>query len=146
MKKALLEAKKSKELDEVPVGAIIVKDDKIIARAHNTKNETKNAINHAEIIALNKTMKKIGDWHLNDYTMFVTLEPCPMCAGALINCRVGTVVIGAKDKKAGCFSSVFDFSKDFNHKPKIVFGILEQECGEILTNYFKEKRNKKNGN
>ena len=145
---ALKEAEKAKLLDEVPVGAVLVLKDKVIAKAHNLKNSKNNAILHAEILALSKAMKKLDDWHLNECTLYVTLEPCPMCAGACINTRVGKVVFGAKDKKAGCFGSVFDFSKDklFNHKPKIVWGVLEKECGEILTNYFKQKRSKSNGN
>lgn len=142
---AIKEAEKAKLLDEVPVGAIIIKDEKIIARAHNTKNQTKNALNHAEIIAIQKAQKKLNDWHLYDCTMFVTLEPCPMCAGAIVSSRIGKVVFGAKDPKAGCFGSVFDFCHKFNHTPEILCGIKENECGEILTNYFKEKR-RKNGN
>ena len=144
MELALKEAEKAKLIDEVPVGAVIVKDQKVIAKAHNTKNKTKNALCHAEMIAIEKAQKKLGDWHLYDCTLFVTLEPCPMCAGAIINTRIGTVVFGAFDPKAGCFGSVFNFCKKFNHTPKIVTNIKEVECSNILTNYFKEKR-RKNG-
>ena len=146
MLKAIEEANKAKDIDEVPVGCVVVKDNKIIAKAHNQKNSKKNSLYHAEIIALNKAMKKINDWHLLDCSLFVTLEPCPMCAGAIINSRVGQVVFGASDPKAGCYGSVFDFCKKFNHTPNIVKGILEKPCSEILTNYFKTKRRNKNGN
>lgn len=141
---ALREAEKAKLIDEVPVGAIIVMDGKVVAKAHNTKNKNKNALHHAEMLAIEKAQKKLGDWHLYDCTLFVTLEPCPMCAGAIINARIGTVVFGAHDPKAGCFGSVFDFKDKFNHTPNIVSGIMKEECGNILTNYFKEKR-RKNG-
>jgi len=144
MQEALKEALKAQHKDEVPVGAVMVKDDKIIARGHNMKNQKNNALLHAEIIVLNKTMKKLKDWHLNDCTLYVTLEPCPMCAGACINARVGKVVFGANDSKAGCFGSVYDFAEDnlFNHKPQIEKGVLQKECSNILTQYFKAKRNK----
>ena len=142
---ALHEAVKAKLLDEVPVGAVIVKDEKVIAKAHNTKNKTKNALNHAELLAIQKAQKKLNDWHLYDCTLFVTLEPCPMCAGAIINSRIGTVVFGTKDPKAGCFGSVFNFKHKFNHTPNILCNVKEKECGKILTDYFKEKR-RKNGN
>ncbi len=143
MQQALKEALKAQQKDEVPVGAVLVKDNKIIARGHNVKNEKNNALLHAEIITLNKAMKKLKDWHLNDCTLYVTLEPCPMCAGACINARVGRVVFGATDPKAGCFGSVYDFAEGlFNHKPKIEKGVLGVECGNVLTQYFKSKRNK----
>ncbi|MBR1925473.1 MAG: nucleoside deaminase [Clostridia bacterium] len=146
MQEALKEAEKAKNIDEVPVGCVIVKDGKIIAKSHNQKNKKNNSLYHAEIIALNKAMKKLNDWHLLNCQLFVTLEPCPMCAGAIINSRVGTVVFGASDPKAGCFESVFDFCHKFNHTPNLIKGILEKPCGEILTNYFKTKRKSKNGN
>lgn len=147
MNLALLEAKKAQLEDEVPVGAVVVVNGKVVAKAHNKKNQKKNALLHAEMIALEKAQKKLGDWHLLDATLFVTLEPCPMCAGACINARLKSVVFGAKDSKAGCFGSVFDFSKaTFNHKPKIVEGILKEQCGQILSNYFRQKRSIKNAN
>ena len=144
MELALREAEKAKQIDEVPVGAVIVKNNEVIAKAYNTKNKNKNALHHAEMLAIQKAQKKLGDWHLYDCTLFVTLEPCPMCAGAIINARIGTVVFGAKDPKAGCFGSVFDFKNKFNHTPQIIDGIKKEECGNILTNYFKGKR-RKNG-
>ncbi len=138
---ALHEAKKAESEDEVPVGAIVVVNGKVVAKAHNKKNQKHNALLHAEMLALEKAQKKLDDWHLLDATLFVTLEPCPMCAGACINARLKSVVFGAKDPKAGCFGSIFNFSEaKFNHKPKIVSGILEEQCGQILTNYFKQKR------
>ena len=142
MSKALLEAEKAKKIDEVPIGAVLVKDDKIVARAYNKKNTTRNSINHAEIIVLLKYQKKINDWHFNDVTLYTTLEPCPMCAGAIINFRVGKVVFGACDKKAGSVGSVINLltQKEFNHHPEIVGGVMQEECGEILTNFFKDKR------
>lgn len=142
MQEALKEANRARLKDEVPVGAVLVKENKIIARGHNIKNLKNNALLHAEIIVLDKTMKKLQDWHLQDCTLYVTLEPCPMCAGACINSRVGRVVFGAEDKKAGCFGSVYNFAegKRFNHKPQITKGILPEECGRILTEYFKAKR------
>lgn len=144
MRHALKEAIKAKNKDEVPVGAVLTLNGKVVAKAHNTKNIKRNALLHAEVVVLSKAMKKLNDWHLNDCTLYVTLEPCPMCAGAIINSRVGTVVFGASDPKAGCFGSVFNFAaeKTFNHRPQIVEGVLKKECGEILTNYFKEKRGK----
>lgn len=142
MKIALLQAEKAKQNDEVPIGAILVKDGKIVSRAYNKKNKTRNSLNHAEIIALQKYQKKINDWHFYDVTLYTTLEPCPMCAGAIINFRVGKVVFGASDKKAGACGSVVNLmtQKEFNHHPEIVKNVLEKECGEILTNFFKNKR------
>lgn len=144
MNLALYEAEKARQIDEVPVGAVVVKDGNVVAKAHNTKNKSKNGLHHAEMIAIEKAQKKLGDWHLYDCSLFVTLEPCPMCAGAIINTRIGTVVFGAFDPKAGCFGSVFNFCKKFNHTPKVITSIKEKECSAILTNYFKTKR-RKNG-
>ena len=104
-----------------------------------------NALEHAELIALKRAQKKLHDWHLNDCTLYVTLEPCPMCAGACINTRVGKIVFGAKDPKAGCCGSLYNLPIDqrFNHRPDVVGGILEQECGDILSKFFKNKRKEK---
>lgn len=145
MREALREAEKARQQDEVPVGAVLVCENKIVARAYNRKNTKKDAILHAEIIALQKAMSKLKDWHLNHCTLYVTLEPCPMCAGAIINARVGRVVFGASDPKAGCFGSLYDFAEDnkFNHRPQVYSGVLERECGAILTDYFKGKRKQK---
>lgn len=145
MKVALTEAEKAKQEDEVPVGAVVVCNGKIVSKAHNTKNQKNNALFHAETLALLKAQKKLKTWHLEDCTLFTTLEPCPMCAGAIINTRINEVVFGACDPKAGCVASVYKFFEDnkFNHKPKTTCGVLEKECGQILTDYFKQKRKEK---
>lgn len=133
----------AKMYDEVPVGAVIVKNGEVIAKAHNKKQKTSLSTKHAEIIALEKAMKKVGDWRLNECELYVTLEPCPMCAGAIINARVGKVYYGAYDSKAGCVGSLCNLLEDkrFNHNPTVVRGgIMEAECARILTDYFKAKR------
>lgn len=142
MRSALREARKAMEINEVPVGAVIVKDGKIIARGHNIKEKKKNSIYHAEIVALNKACKKIGDWRLNDCDIFVTMEPCPMCAGALINSRIGNIFFGAYDERAGCCGTLYDLPSDsrFNHRPNVEGGILQEECAGILKEYFRQKR------
>lgn len=143
MKAALNEAKKAYMLNEVPVGAVIVKDDKIIARAHNLREKTNNAISHAEILCINKACKKIKSWRLEGCTMYVTLEPCLMCAGALTQCRIEKVVIGAMDSKNGCVgskSNVLDI--DTTHKVEYVYQI-QDECSTILKDFFKELRETK---
>ena len=142
MELALSEAKKAYELDEVPIGCVVVKDGKVLSRGHNQKVQKNSALHHAEIIALNKAQKKLDDWHLYDCTLYVTLEPCPMCAGACINTRVGRIVFGASDPKAGCCGTLYNLPEDkrFNYRPKVWGGVLEDECGSILTKFFKEKR------
>ena len=142
MRQAILLAQKAASLDEVPVGAVIVQNDKVIARAYNTKNKKKDALLHAEMSALRKAQKKLGDWHLNDCDLFVTLEPCPMCAGACINTRLRTIYFGAYDEKAGCCGTLYNLPQDtrFNHRPNVVGGVLEQECSTLLTQFFKNKR------
>ena len=140
MKVALNEAKKSYELNEVPVGAVIVKDNKIIAKAHNLREKTNNAISHAEILCINKACKKLKSWRLEGCTMYVTLEPCLMCAGALTQCRIEKIVIGAMDSKNGCVgskSNVLDI--DTTHKVEYVYE-LQDECSTILKDFFKELR------
>ena len=120
MKEALKEAEKAKKLEEIPIGAVIVKDGKIIARGHNLKEKNKNAINHAEIIAINKASKKLDNWRLTDCDMYVTVEPCVMCAGALISSRIRKVYIGTMDNTFGAFGSVLDITKyKFNHKVEV---------------------------
>ena len=144
MKKALLEAEKAVLEDEVPVGAIAVLDGKIIARAHNNRERTQNAINHAEMLVIQKACKKLGSWRLDGVTLYVTIEPCPMCMGAIINARVPRVVYGARDKKAGCCGTLYDLNEGkFNHTTQITQGVLEDECGGIIRRYFEEKRRKK---
>lgn len=141
MKEALKEAKKAAEKLEVPVGAVIVHKDKIIAKGRNRRETSKNALFHAEIEAINNACKKLNSWRLLDCTLYVTLEPCPMCAGAIINSRISEVVYGASDPKAGSCGSVTDlFSLPYNHKPIITGGILKDECAKILTEFFKNLR------
>lgn len=145
MKQALKEAKKAYEKDEVPVGAVIVKDAKIIARAHNLKETKNDTTCHAEILAIKKASKKLQAWRLEDCEMYVTLEPCSMCAGALIQSRIKKVYIGTKDYKTGACGSVLNLLEDytFNHKVEYETGILKEECEEILQDFFKYLRKKK---
>ncbi len=142
MLEAIKQAKKAGDCDEVPIGAVVVKDGKIIARAYNKKNAKKNALLHAEIIALNKAQKNLGDWHLYDCDLYVTLEPCPMCAGACINTRVRAIYFGAYDQKAGCCATLYNLPSDtrFNHRPIVQGGIMAEECATLLTQFFKAKR------
>lgn len=146
MREALKEAKKALEIEEVPVGAVIVKDGKIIARAHNTKETKKDATCHAEILAIQKACKKIGAWRLLDCEMYVTLEPCSMCAGALINSRIKKLYIGTDDNKTGACGSVLNLLEDykFNHKIEIEKYILKEECEDELKKFFRylRERNK----
>lgn len=146
MKEALKEAKKALAKEEVPVGAVIVKDGEIIARAHNTKESKKDSTCHAEILAIQKACKKLDSWRLLDCEIYVTLEPCPMCAGALINSRIKKIYIGTDDGKTGACGSVLNLLGDykFNHKIEIEKYILKEECEELLKDFFKflRERNK----
>lgn len=142
MRAALKEAQKAYEKDEIPVGAVIVFEDKIIARAHNLKETKKKATAHAEILAIEKASKKIGDYRLNGCKLYVTLEPCCMCAGAIISARIDEVYYGAKDLRFGAhesFINVFDYN--FNHKVKITSGILKEESASLIKAFFKKLRN-----
>ena len=142
MLEALKEAEKAALLGEVPVGAVIVRDGEIIARAHNLRETEKNALCHAETSAIESACRILGGWRLIRCTLYVTLEPCPMCAGAIINARIPAVIYGAKDPKAGAFGSVINLnSYPLNHKTIVFEGIMERECREILVNFFKLKRN-----
>ena len=145
MKEALKEAKNAYEKLEVPVGAVIVKNSKIIARSHNLKETKKDTTKHAEILAIEKASKKLGAWRLLDCDMYVTLEPCSMCAGAIINARIKKIYIGALDEKTGAAGSVLNLFEDykFNHNVEIEKGILGEECEKILKDFFKELRKKK---
>ena len=147
MKQALKEAKKAYKKLEVPVGAVIVKDGKIIARAHNQKETKTDTTKHAEILAIQKASKKLESWRLIDCEMYVTLEPCSMCAGAIINSRIKKVYIGAMDEKTGAVGSVLNLFEDytFNHKVEAETGIMEKECQETLKKFFKELRELKRG-
>ena len=142
MQEALKEAKKAYKKLEIPVGAVIAKDGQIIARAHNMKEEKKDTTKHAEIIAIQRASKKLNSWRLNDCEMYVTLEPCPMCAGAVIQSRIKKVYIGAKDEKTGACGSVLNLLEDykFNHQVEIENDVLSKECEEILKKFFKELR------
>lgn len=144
MKAALKEAEKAALEGEVPIGCVIVKDDKIIARGRNKRETKKNALLHAEIVAIDKACKKLSGWRLWQCEMYVTLEPCPMCCGAIINARIPKVYIGAKDPKGGAMGSIVDLTEyPFNHKPEITFGVLEEESKNLLKSFFQKLRKKK---
>ena len=143
MKMALKEAKKALKKNEVPIGAVIVRDDKVIARAHNLRETNNLATSHAEILAIQKANKKLKSWRLDSCTLYVTIEPCPMCAGAIIQSRIKEVVYGARDLKAGAHSSVLNlFEFPFNHKVNVKSGILEVESANIISQFFKGLRKK----
>lgn len=138
MKQALLQAKKAKELGEVPIGCVIVHDGKVIGRGYNRRNTDKSTLSHAEITAIRKASKKLNDWRLEDCTLYVTLEPCQMCAGAIVQARVKEVVIGAMNPKAGCAGSILNLftMKQFNHQVQTTYGVCEAECSQILKQFF----------
>ncbi len=144
MLEAIKEAKKAGAIDEVPIGAVVVKDGEIIARAHNLRQTRQIATAHAEILAIEKACRKLNTWRLEGCTLYVTLEPCPMCAGATILSRIETVVFGAYDPKGGSFGTSVDFTtiKAFNHRPVVFAGVLEDECASLLKDFFILKRNK----
>lgn len=145
MKAALQEAKKAYSIGETPIGCVIVYDGKIIARGYNQRNKKKSTLAHAELLAIGKATKKIGDWRLEDCTMYITLEPCPMCAGAIVQARIPRVVIGAMNAKAGCAGSIVNLlqEKKFNHRAEVVKGVLQNDCSELMQCFFKELRGKK---
>jgi tRNA(adenine34) deaminase len=145
MKKALIEAKKAFEADEVPIGAVVVKDGKIIARAFNNREASHDPTGHAEIIALRKAAKKLQSWRLENTTLYVTIEPCSMCAGASVWARVGRIVYGAKEPKGGALGSSYHLyeQKNLNHYPDVTSGVLEAECSQLISLYFKTKRMQK---
>ena len=145
MKEALRLAKKAAKLDEVPIGCVIVHENKIIARGYNRRNTDKSTLAHAEIMAIKKAGQVIGDWRLEECTMYITLEPCPMCAGAIVQARIPKVVMGTMNAKAGCAGSVINILQmdGFNHKVEIVKGIMEDECKKIMQDFFKELRERK---
>lgn len=145
MRQAIKQAMKAQGKDEVPIGCVIVKDDKIIARGYNLRQSKQQAYAHAEMIAIQKACKKLKSWRLEDCELYVTLEPCPMCAGAILQSRIKRVVYGAKDPKGGCIESCMRMyeTKGFNHYPDVQSGILENECATLLKDFFKAKREKK---
>ena len=147
MKEAIKQAKKAAAIGDVPIGCVIVFDDKIIARAYNQRNKRKTTLAHAELLAIQKASKKIGDWRLEDCTMYITLEPCQMCAGAIVQARIPKVVIGAMNPKAGCAGSVLNILQvdAFNHQVEIEKGVLEEECSQMMSDFFRELRRKNKG-
>ena len=142
MKEALKQAKKAYALGEVPIGCVIVYEDKIIARGYNRRNTDKNTLAHAEVTAINRASKKLGDWRLEDCTLYVTLEPCQMCAGAIVQSRITNVVMGCMNPKAGCGGSILNILEmpEFNHQVNVLRGVMEEECSQILQDFFKELR------
>lgn len=142
MKEALKQAKKAYALGEVPIGCVIVHEGKIIGRGYNRRNTDKNTLAHAEITAINKASKVIGDWRLEECTLYVTLEPCQMCAGAIVQARIPEVVMGCMNPKAGCAGSILNILEmpQFNHQVKVTRGILEAECSQMLKTFFEELR------
>ena len=145
MRVAIGQARKAGAIGEVPIGCVIVYEDKIIARGYNRRTIDKNVLSHAEIIAIKKACKKMGDWRLEGCTMYVTLEPCPMCAGAIVQARIPKVVIGCMNPKAGCAGSVLDLLHEdgFNHQVEMESGVLEEECSRLMKDFFKALREKK---
>ena len=147
MGEAIKQAKRAYRREETPIGCVIVYQDKIIARGYNKRNWKKNTLAHAEILAINKASKELGDWRLEDCTMYVTLEPCPMCAGAIVQARIPRVVIGSMNPKAGCAGSVLNLLQQdrFNHRAEVVTGVLGEECSQLMKGFFKELRLRKKG-
>lgn len=142
MKEAIRQAKKAYALEETPIGCVLVHDGKIIARGYNKRNKKKNTLAHAELIVIDKASRILGDWRLEECTMYVTLEPCPMCAGAIVQARIPKVVIGSMNPKAGCAGSVLNLldMPGFNHRVEVVRGILEEPCSRLMSSFFKELR------
>lgn len=145
MKEAIRQAKKALALGEVPIGCVIVYEDRIIARGYNRRNTDKNTLSHAELNAMRKASKVLGDWRLEGCTLYVTLEPCQMCAGAIVQARIPRVVMGCMNAKAGCGGSILNLleMEQFNHQAEVVRGVLEEECSKMLSDFFKEMRMKK---
>lgn len=147
MKQALMQAKKAYARGDTPIGCVIVHEDKIIARGYNKRNGKKNTLAHAEIVAMNKASRIMGDWRLEQCTLYVTLEPCPMCAGAIVQARIPRVVIGCMNPKAGCAGSVMNLlqTPGFNHQAEVTAGVLAEECSQLMKKFFQELRQKKKG-
>ncbi|AAP24075.1 MULTISPECIES: tRNA adenosine(34) deaminase TadA [Bacillus] len=145
MQLAIEEAKKAEAIQEVPIGAVIVLNGEVISAAHNLRETEQRSIAHAELLAIDEACKKLGTWRLEDATLYVTLEPCPMCAGGIVLSRVKRVVYGAGDPKGGCAGTLMNLLTDerFNHQCEVVAGVLEEECGTLLTNFFRELRKKR---
>ncbi|MED1579064.1 tRNA adenosine(34) deaminase TadA [Bacillus safensis] len=145
MQEAISEALKAEQIGEVPIGAIIVVDDQIVSRAHNLRESEQRSIAHAELLAIDEACKATGSWRLEDAVLYVTLEPCPMCAGAIVLSRVKKVVFGAYDPKGGCAGTLMNLLNDerFNHQSEVIGGVLENECGELLSQFFRNLRQRK---
>lgn len=145
MRLAIDEAKKAEMIGEVPIGAIIVYDKKVIASGYNQREKNQTTLSHAELLAIKAANEYIGSWRLEDCTLYVTLEPCPMCAGAIVQSRIPRIVYGANDPKAGCTGTLMNLcnEKRFNHQSNVTSGVLAEECGTMLTNFFKEIRKQK---
>ncbi len=145
MKEAIKQARKAADAGDVPIGCVIVHGNKIIARGYNKRNARKTTLAHAELLAIEKASKKLGDWRLEECTMYITLEPCQMCAGAIVQARIPKVVVGAMNKKAGCAGSVLNLFQipAFNHQVEFEQGVLEEECSAILSDFFRQLRLKK---
>lgn len=145
MKAAIAQAKKAAAIDEVPIGCVIVYEGKIIARGYNKRNKEKNTLSHAEMNAIRKASRYLGDWRLEGCTMYITLEPCPMCAGAIVQARVDRVVIGSMNAKAGCAGSVLNLLQEqrFNHQVETTYDVLHDECSQMLSGFFRDLRERK---
>lgn len=145
MQEAISEALKAEQIGEVPIGAIIVVDDQIVSRAHNLRESEQRSIAHAELLAIDEACKATGSWRLEDAVLYVTLEPCPMCAGAIVLSRLKKVVFGAYDPKGGCAGTLMNLLDDerFNHQSEVIGGVLENECGELLSQFFRNLRQRK---
>jgi tRNA(adenine34) deaminase len=145
MRMAIEEAEKARQIQEVPIGAVIVLNDEVISSADNLRETEQRSIAHAELLAIDEACRKLGTWRLEDATLYVTLEPCPMCAGAIVLSRVKRVVYGAKDPKGGCAGTLMNLLAEerFNHQAEVVSGVLEEECGTLLSDFFRELRRKK---
>lgn len=142
MREAIRQARKAWKLKEVPIGCVIVRDEKIIARGYNRRNTDKNTLAHAELQAIRKASRVVGDWRLEDCTMYITLEPCQMCAGAIVQARIPRVVIGSRNPKAGCAGSILNLLNvpQFNHQVELLEGVLQEECSAMMTEFFRELR------
>lgn len=145
MMEAIKEARKAEEIGEVPIGAVLVKNGKIISRAHNLRESTQSSTAHAELLAIEQACREIGSWRLEDTILYVTLEPCPMCSGAIVLSRVKRVVYGASDPKGGCAGTLMNLLQEsrFNHQSEVVKGVLEEECGQLLSQFFQKIRDRK---
>ncbi|MFD1066953.1 tRNA adenosine(34) deaminase TadA [Oceanobacillus locisalsi] len=148
MAAALQEARRAWLLNEVPIGAVVVKDGEVIGRGFNLRESIQTTLTHAELLAIQDANQKVGSWRLEDCTLYVTLEPCPMCAGAIVQSRIKRVVYGANDPKAGCAGTLMNLLEEprFNHQVEVASGVLEPQCSTVLKNFFKELRQKKNDN